>query len=345
MGSDQSKWSENRSLISDGHAVRIPATPDDRKTVPKTVKDMVSSSDQSLLESGNFADVTVKCGARTWNLHRAILCPRCPYFAKALSGNFKEAQTREVMIREADMDPRLLDWVIKYLYTGDLSGPAEFAINDGPGGLLSVCWSMFAAADYFNINSLTQMALKTLSARLLETAASIQRQCWKDRHELRSPECYIPTEYLDSFFDMVSSAYEHEYVRVGRIRKMLLRFIRQTHFILVKDVRFREHLQEVPQFGSDLFTEFCLDPPPDQRKVLTRFPSICNTCKKNPLNDDGFDSIWLETARIIVSTDDPGYSQKVVDEDGFQLTISAQGLCMRCARKPACKPKDPIVIE
>ncbi len=42
-----------------------------------------------LLQSGLFSDVTVKCGERTWNLHKNILCSRNIWFEKALTGNYE----------------------------------------------------------------------------------------------------------------------------------------------------------------------------------------------------------------------------------------------------------------
>lgn len=42
-----------------------------------------------LLRSGNFADVEIVCGERTWKCHRAILTSRSVWFHKALSGPFQ----------------------------------------------------------------------------------------------------------------------------------------------------------------------------------------------------------------------------------------------------------------
>lgn len=47
------------------------------------------ASDLKLLESGNFADVTVTCGDKSWKVHKIILCSRSKWFEKALTGGFK----------------------------------------------------------------------------------------------------------------------------------------------------------------------------------------------------------------------------------------------------------------
>jgi hypothetical protein len=89
----------------------------------------------SLLESSNFSDCVVGCGARTWKLHKAIICPRCPYFNKAFNGRFavktysalaptffntnrriQEAKTGNLSIR--CQDPDTLGHVIRFIYTG-----------------------------------------------------------------------------------------------------------------------------------------------------------------------------------------------------------------------------------
>lgn len=43
--------------------------------------------------NGKYSDLTVQCGQRHWNVHRAILCSRSSFFDKACGGNFLEAET------------------------------------------------------------------------------------------------------------------------------------------------------------------------------------------------------------------------------------------------------------
>lgn len=61
------------------------------KSAGPFIQQMLSS--RGLLESGKFSDMKVSCGDRTWNLHKAILSDRCPFFENALTGGFKARNT------------------------------------------------------------------------------------------------------------------------------------------------------------------------------------------------------------------------------------------------------------
>ncbi|KAI0485309.1 hypothetical protein GGR56DRAFT_669787 [Xylariaceae sp. FL0804] len=60
----------------------------------------------------------IKCGERTWKLHKAILCNRCKWFETALGGSFKEATSGIVTIE--NFQPDQIELLIKYIYTGEL---------------------------------------------------------------------------------------------------------------------------------------------------------------------------------------------------------------------------------
>lgn len=45
-------------------------------------------NDVGLLQSGNFADGSIKCKGRTWNVHRALLASRLKFFKAAFYGSF-----------------------------------------------------------------------------------------------------------------------------------------------------------------------------------------------------------------------------------------------------------------
>ncbi|KAI1390355.1 POZ domain-containing protein [Hypoxylon trugodes] len=120
----------------------------------KTTKDylntaaMLSESGKDLLNTSLFSDVTVKCGDRTWKLHKAIICPRNPFFSKVFNGRFQEAATGELTLVE--QNPKEVGQVIQYLYTGKVSKE------------ISESWpiELFKAADFFQIKGLADELYK-----------------------------------------------------------------------------------------------------------------------------------------------------------------------------------------
>ena len=66
--------------------------------------------------------MTLKCGDRTWSLHKNILCSRSVWFEKALTGNFEEAKTGVIEIRTFDPEP--VDWMVRYIYSGSKLAPS-----------------------------------------------------------------------------------------------------------------------------------------------------------------------------------------------------------------------------
>ncbi|KAK7713702.1 hypothetical protein SLS63_012017 [Diaporthe eres] len=75
-----------------------------------------SASDLGLLESGYFADVTVVCGAKSWKLHKLILCSRNKFFYQALTGDHQEAADR--VVKFDDDEPEIIDLAVTYIYGG-----------------------------------------------------------------------------------------------------------------------------------------------------------------------------------------------------------------------------------
>ncbi|KAK7749158.1 hypothetical protein SLS62_008338 [Diatrype stigma] len=72
---------------------------------------------QNLLIHGEYSDLTVKCGDRTFNIHRAIVCTQSAVFAKMCDGPWKEAHERVIDLPEDD--PTIFDILLSCLYMGD----------------------------------------------------------------------------------------------------------------------------------------------------------------------------------------------------------------------------------
>ncbi|KAK3318135.1 hypothetical protein B0H66DRAFT_602737 [Apodospora peruviana] len=74
----------------------------------------------ALRQNNKYADLTVTCGehpdSRTFNLHRAVVCSKSPFFDKACSGAFKEASTAHIDLKD---DAKIFEKFIQFLYTGN----------------------------------------------------------------------------------------------------------------------------------------------------------------------------------------------------------------------------------
>lgn len=53
---------------------------DDTSNLKRVVK--------GLFQTGEFSDVQIICGNRTFQVHSAIICPQSPFFKAALKGHF-----------------------------------------------------------------------------------------------------------------------------------------------------------------------------------------------------------------------------------------------------------------
>ncbi|KAL8656188.1 MAG: hypothetical protein Q9210_000415 [Variospora velana] len=71
----------------------------------------------SLLESGQYSDLTIKVGEQQFHVHRMMVCPQSKFFEAACNGKFREAQ--DGIINLSADDEGAVKRVLKYLYTAD----------------------------------------------------------------------------------------------------------------------------------------------------------------------------------------------------------------------------------
>ncbi|KAI6886562.1 hypothetical protein D0869_14401 [Hortaea werneckii] len=88
-------------------------------------------------ETGEYADMTITCGSRIWRVHKVVVC-RVPFFAKAVTGKFKEA--RDSRIDLVDDDPSVVELVLRWLYN-DTFHNEDYEQRD-------ICEMLFLARSY-----------------------------------------------------------------------------------------------------------------------------------------------------------------------------------------------------
>lgn len=79
----------------------IPTRPPIERTPASTTRTMATSTKRksftrawnphifALYENGDYSDHKIKCQDRTFNVHKAIVCPQSPVLAAAVNGKFK----------------------------------------------------------------------------------------------------------------------------------------------------------------------------------------------------------------------------------------------------------------
>ncbi|OJD20572.1 hypothetical protein ACJ73_08092 [Blastomyces percursus] len=83
----------------------------------KEKKEKVKAQFASFYLNPKYSDLTIICGTKTFLGHRVIVCSQSKYFAHACDGNFKEALSQEIVLK--DHEPILVEQTLQYLYTGN----------------------------------------------------------------------------------------------------------------------------------------------------------------------------------------------------------------------------------
>ncbi|AEO55662.1 hypothetical protein MYCTH_2299733 [Thermothelomyces thermophilus ATCC 42464] len=92
----------------------------------KSNNELLQSLDK-LFKEGTYSDLTITCGNDEYKVHKAIICPRSSFFAKACDGLFQEGNTGVVSL--PDDDPQAVRLMMHYFY--HLDYPRQREVKHG----------------------------------------------------------------------------------------------------------------------------------------------------------------------------------------------------------------------
>ncbi|KAK8070687.1 btb poz-like protein [Apiospora hydei] len=244
-------------------------------------------SPEKLLKCGDLSDVKVSCGEQSWDLHKAILCSRCPFFERALVGQFQEARTSHVILRENDPDE--VDGVIEYIYTGKAySLPVSSVMSNHllKDENTAAYVKMFELGDFFDLPSLRQHALQLLDDEFL--AGLVEDVCrhreWGNPCKCRRRDVFkCHPDKLASLRHVVEFAYgggvaELQLDTYEPVRRLLRQFVARTFMQVVRLPTFRKLLRKVPALGADLFLSMAEGDKELGAHLLVDPPYSCRSC-------------------------------------------------------------------
>ncbi|KAH9995351.1 BTB/POZ protein [Xylariaceae sp. FL0662B] len=270
-----------------------------------------SEGDEELLASGLFSDVKVICGDQTWSLHRSVICPRCSYFAKAFTGHFMEAKTREITIRE--QDPVGVNWIIAFIYTGKASPDLEALLGD-PNSIFGTCMSALEISDFFGLDSFHTFIVSALEKQLLKSAKTMQASVINQnrKEDFKQPK---PT-FINGFFAMAGLVYSRESLKP--LREVLVNYIALTRFLVLEVGSFRDTMDTVPGLASDVLKKIVQGVgSSSQRLMITdQFPSTCVSCRKKR---NFYPVTWFNYSKV--------------GQFNQPATLRIKGFCESCSKK------------
>ncbi|KAK5709695.1 hypothetical protein LTR17_019571 [Elasticomyces elasticus] len=164
----------------------------------------------TLLRSEKHTDLKIKLGDYIWNVHKAIVCARSDFFAKACEGKFKEANDGVVEIH--DDNPTVIDKMIHYIYKTEY----EDADTELAPVLLNV--RIVAAAEKYFVKFLAPLAVSKLNYHVedsweTEAFADAIAEAYTTTHdsdrELRDTLLKVVVEHAHELFDKVKTQYAH----------------------------------------------------------------------------------------------------------------------------------------
>ncbi|KAF2094455.1 hypothetical protein NA57DRAFT_60499 [Rhizodiscina lignyota] len=75
----------------------------------------------SNFDDAKYSDLTIRCGEKTFKVHKMILCTQSEFFVNACERGFKESKTNEIDL--SDNDVILIEAFLRFMYKGTYEVP------------------------------------------------------------------------------------------------------------------------------------------------------------------------------------------------------------------------------
>ncbi|KAH8767329.1 hypothetical protein F5883DRAFT_521940 [Diaporthe sp. PMI_573] len=216
--------------------------------------DDCEDGDLELLRSGNFADVEIVCGDRSWKCHRAILVPRSVWFRKALSGPFQEASNKRISLDEET--PVCVELALKFIYGRGLN--VESSVSEDH--FVEHCVLLWHIADFLLLDSLKSAVHQAVFKYCDKKMKHLRT--WKSEKKWRHDEDkYRLSPWALDIVLGIQHAYKWD---VKDLKAMLMEFIWVGRGWTLGNRRLvsalRNHLKDTPAIMDDLLSQYASGP-------------------------------------------------------------------------------------
>ncbi|OTA98291.1 hypothetical protein M426DRAFT_28591 [Hypoxylon sp. CI-4A] len=237
-----------------------------------------------LLESESFTDLVVKCGPRTWNLHKAVLCCKSKWFIAALNGNFHEAQSGCITIN--DENPEMIDHMIEWIYNGYI----DAKIFEDDDKMYSACVELYKVSDYFLLPELAGTVFGYLKVHLQRKATKLRRQYYRKPSE-PDDKTLFTRGGLHGIHEGINMAWK---LNLEPLKELWIDFFDATVLAMLYSDAILEMISEVPALCARLLATASTGTLKPRHN--TWCPSKCNRCGIDPhtRKDGYFDRVQEE---------------------------------------------------
>ena len=129
-------------------------------------------------DKGQFVDVHLKVGEKTFAAHRNVLASYSDFFYAMFAVGMKESNQEVIELKDESLSPRVFKVVMDFIYTGKLWINKE------------TVFEVLAAANHLQVKDVLQLCCDFLLTKIIQSARfDVQMYCrvWTvaDRHSLR----------------------------------------------------------------------------------------------------------------------------------------------------------------